>query len=185
MGCDCAFFGHNLSLEEDIKNMSIKVKSARAKGIAYENFLSDKIVERGLDSKCHRDGASGAGTREKADINTSVEIFGRTLGIEAKCHEKLAIPDWWKQVEKLETLGREPVLAFKIPNRNPRVDVVCIYLDTFLDMVQALKGVDDVASNVVENYNYDKVQHLNSLIYMKESLNRAIRQYNKKILKEE
>ena len=51
-------------------------------------------------------------------------------------------------------------------------------------MLVALQGVDNTTSNVVENYGYDKTAHLNSLKYLKENLSRAIREYEKKILKE-
>ena len=77
------------------------VKSARQKGKDLEDFIADKLIEKGLDSKARRDNASGAGTREKGDICTSATLFGRNLGIEAKNHETLHIPDWWKQTEKL------------------------------------------------------------------------------------
>lgn len=164
--------------------MAIKTRSARAKGIEWENYIADQIREKGLDPKAIRDGASGAGTREKADINTSVQIFGRNLGIEAKNHEKLNLPDWWRQVEKLETLGREPILIFKLPNRSPRIPLVTIYLDTFLDMLVALQGEDNVKSNVVETNNYDKVKHLRNLEYMKQNLSSAINDYKKKIINE-
>ena len=162
----------------------IKVRTARQKGKDLEDKIADLLIEKGLDSKARRDSASGAGTREKGDICTSAQLFGRNLGIEAKNQETLHIPDWWRQVEKLEVLGREPILIYKLPKRNPRVRLVSIYLDTFLDMLVALQGVDDTSSNVVESYGYDKVQHLNSLKYMKENLSRTIREYEKKILKD-
>jgi len=165
--------------------MAIQTKSARQKGKMLEDEIADKLIEKGLDSKARRDGGSGSGNREKADVSTSATIFGRNLGIEAKNHEKLAIPDWWRQVEKLEVLGREPVLIFKLPKRNPKIHLVTIYLETFLDMLVALQGVDNTASNVVESYGWDKTNHLNSLKYLKENLSRAIREYEKKILKEE
>ena len=165
--------------------MTIKIKSARAKGKELEDRVADLLVEKGLDSKARRDGGSGSGTREKGDVSTSAQLLGRNLGIEVKNHETLHIPDWFKQVEKLELLGREPVLVYKIPRRSPRVVLVSIYLETFLDMLVALQGVDNTTSNVVESYGYDKTKHLNSLKYLKENLSRTIREYEKKILKEE
>jgi Holliday junction resolvase len=163
----------------------IKIKTARQKGKDLEDFIADKLKEKGLDSKARRDGGSGSGNREKADICTSAQLFGRNLGIEAKNRKTLHIPDWWRQVEKLEELGREPILIYKIPRRNPKVHLVSIYLETFLDMLVALQGVDNTASNVVENYHYDKVNILNSIKYIRQSLGRLERDYTKKLLKEE
>ena len=162
-----------------------KIATRRAKGKELEDFCADLLVSKGLDSKARRDNASGAGTREKGDISTSATLLGKNLGIECKNHETLAIPNWWKQVEKLEVLGREPILIYKLPNRSPKVHLVSIYLDTFVNMLVALQGVDNTASNVVESYGYDKTRHLNSLKFLKDNLSRAIREYEKKILKED
>ena len=164
--------------------MAIKIKSARAKGKELEDFVADKLVEYGLDSKARRDGGSGSGTREKGDVCTSAQLLGRNLGIEVKNHETLHIPEWWKQAEKLEVLGREPVLVYKLPNRNPRVVLVSIYLETFLDMLVALQGDKNTEINVVSNYNYDKTSVLNSIKYLKKIAGDLERNYTNKILKE-
>ena len=163
----------------------ITVKSKRQKGKDLEDFIADILISKGLDSKARRDGGSGSGNREKSDISTSAMLFGKNLGIEAKNQETLHIPEWWKQAEKLELLGREPILIYKLPRRTPKVHLVSIYLETFLDILVALQGVDNTSSNVVENYGYDKTKHLRDLKFLKENLSRTIREYEKKILKEE
>jgi len=162
-----------------------KIATRRAKGKELEDMVADLIVSKGLDSKARRDNASGAGTREKGDISTSAMLLGKNLGIECKNHESLHLPEWWKQVEKLEVLGREPILICKLPKRKPTIHLVSIYLDTFLDMLVALQGKDDTVSNVVENYQYDKVNILNSIKYIKGLLSKLESDYNKKVLKEE
>jgi len=164
--------------------MSIKIQSRRAKGKILEDEVADKLVEYGLDSKARRDGGSGSGDREKGDICTSAQLLGRNLGIECKNHETLHIPDWFRQTEKLELLGREPVLVYKLPNRNPRVVLVSIYLETFLDMLVALQGDKNTEINVVSNYNYDKTSVLNSIKYLKKIAGDLERNYTNKILKE-
>ena len=164
--------------------MSIKIQSRRAKGKILEDEVADKLVEYGLDSKARRDSGSGSGTREKGDVCTSAQLLGRNLGIECKNHETLHIPDWFRQTEKLELLGREPVLVYKLPNRSPRVVLVSIYLETFLDMLVALQGKDNTSSNVVENYHYDKTSVLNSIKYLKKIAGDLERNYTNKILKE-
>ena len=114
----------------------MKPSSAKAKGKLLEDYVADQIVAKGLDNKAHRDGASGAGNREKGDINTSLMILGQNAGIECKNQATLCIPEWWKQTRKLESLGREPVLAFKIYGEPMEETKVIIYLDTFLEMAR-------------------------------------------------
>jgi len=160
-------------------------KTRIERGKALENYISQQLKAKGIDCRADRSHGSGNTNREKADIWTNATIFGRNLGIEAKNHKTIHIPDWWKQTQKLQELGREPVLAYRIKNKPYEETLVTIYLDTFLDMVAALQGVDDVSSNLVENYNFDKTTHLNSLKYIKDNISRAIREYEKKILKEE
>jgi len=162
-----------------------KIATRRAKGKELEDMVADLLVSKGLDSKARRDNASGAGTREKGDISTSAMLLGKNLGIECKNHESLHLPEWWRQVEKLEVLGREPILICKLPKRKPNIYLVSIYLDTFMDMLVALQGKDDTISNVVENYQYDKVNILNSIKYIKGLLTKLESDYNKKVLKEE
>lgn len=115
-------------------------KSARQKGKDLEDYIADQIVEKGLDPKARRDGASGAGNREKGDIITSMMVLGQNAGIEVKNQKTLCIPDWWKQTKKLESLGREPVLAFKIHGEPMEEAKVVIYLDTFLELVKLSQG---------------------------------------------
>ena len=108
----------------------------KEKGKLLENWVADRLCETGLDVRAKRDGASGAGNREKCDISTSVQINGRNLGIECKNHKTLHIPEWWKQTKKLETLGYEPILAFKLPYDSLEASLVVIRLETLLELLQ-------------------------------------------------
>ena len=140
----------------------MKAKSAKAKGNKLENWIADKLRSKGIDNKAIRDGASGAGTREKGDIITSASVFGRNLGIEAKNHKVPHIKDWWQQAKKLEILGREPVLAYKLENEKYEETKVVIYLDTFLDMIKALKEVNKQIKEIKKTKNensYTKKQN--------------------------
>lgn len=113
----------------------MKPSSAIQKGKDLELHICDRLAETGLDVRAKRSPGSGNGNREKADIDTCVQINGRNLGIEAKNHKTLHIQEWWKQAKKLEVLGREPVLAFKIA-RDPMEDtLVVIYLETLLELL--------------------------------------------------
>ncbi len=114
----------------------MKYKSAIQKGKDLENHVADRIVAFGLDQKAQRIGGSGNGNREKADISTSLTILGRNAGIECKNQTNLAIPQWWAQARKLEDIGREPILAFKMRGEPLEATTCVIYLETLLALCQ-------------------------------------------------
>lgn len=112
------------------------MKSQVQKGKLLEEYVASQIREKGLDPKAYRSHGSGSGNTEKADIWTSLMILGQNIGIECKNHATLKIPDWWRQTKKLESLGREPVLAFKIFGEPLTETKVVIYLDTLLELLK-------------------------------------------------
>ena len=112
-------------------------KSKIQKGKDLENHLADLIVKKGLDDKATRSIGSGSGTREKADISTSLQILGRNAGFECKNYKNAHIQDWWKQAQKLETLDREPVLVYKLGGEGYGETKAVIYLETLLDLVKS------------------------------------------------
>lgn len=118
----------------------MKAKSAIAKGKVLEDYVSLQIREKGIDVKAIRSHGSGNTNTEKGDIWTSMQVLGQNVGIECKNQQTLAIPAWWEQVKKLESLGREPVLVFKLPKDSLDDSKVVIYLDTFLELVAGYEG---------------------------------------------
>lgn len=110
--------------------------NTRQKGQLLEKHVCEQIKAKGIDLHARPSYNSGATNTEKADIWTSMMILGQNAGIECKNHKTLAIPDWWKQVRKLESLGREPVLVFKIHNAPMGDTLATVYLDTLLEMVK-------------------------------------------------
>lgn len=110
--------------------------NTRQKGQILEKHIAEQIRAKGLDDHCRPSFGSGSTNTEKADIWTSLMILGQNAGIEAKNHKSLAIPEWWSQTKKLESLGREPVLVYKIHNA-PLSDTLCtIYFDTLLEILK-------------------------------------------------
>lgn len=118
----------------------MKPRSAKAKGKFLEDYVADQIVAKDIDPRARRESSSGSGNREKGDIWTSMMILGQNAGIECKNQANLSIPDWWRQTKKLESLGREPVLAFKIFGEPLGETKVVVYLDTFLELVKKANG---------------------------------------------
>ena len=114
----------------------MKPQSAKAKGKILESYVAEQIRVKGLDPKAYPSHGSGSSPTEKGDIWTSMMILGQNAGIECKNQKTLAIPDWWRQTQKLQSLGREPVLVYKIPNA-PFENTLCtIYLDTLLELIK-------------------------------------------------
>lgn len=113
--------------------------NTRQKGQILEKYVCEQIRTKGLDQFVRPSFNSGATNTEKADIWTSLMILGQNVGIECKNQKSLVIPDWWNQTRKLESLGREPVLVYKIHNA-PLSDTLCtIYFDTLLELIKNQK----------------------------------------------
>lgn len=110
--------------------------NTRQKGQILEKYVCEQIIDKGLDDRARPSFNSGATNTEKADIWTSVMILGQNAGIECKNQKNINIPDWWRQVKKLESLGREPVLVYKVHNAPLGDTLVTIYLDTFLELLK-------------------------------------------------
>jgi hypothetical protein len=114
----------------------MKPTSAKQKGKDLEDWIADKIREKGMDDKACRSAGSGSGNREKADISTCVKILGKNIGIEAKNQKRLAIPEWIAQTDKLELLGYEPVLVFKLPYKPLDDARAVIRVETLLELIK-------------------------------------------------
>jgi hypothetical protein len=119
----------------------------KEKGKQLENYVMDEIIKRGLDDRAIRDGASGASNREKRDVNTSMEILGRLSGIECKNQAVPHIKDWWQQAQRLERLGYEPILVYKLFGEGLGDSKAVIYLSTLLDLV-AHQGDSDQQTGI-------------------------------------
>lgn len=141
----------------------MKLSSAKAKGKLLEDYVADQIVAKGIDPKARRDGASGAGNREKGDIITSMMVLGQNAGFECKNQATLSIPDWWRQTKKMESLSREPILAFKIFGEPLEETKVVIYLDTFLELVK-LANSEKIYEEVVPEDSREKKYDIQNTI---------------------
>lgn len=112
------------------------MKNTKQKGRLLENHVADEIAKKGIDPRARAESSSGAGNREKGDIWTSMMILGQNAGIECKNQKTISIPEWWKQTQKLQSLGREPVLVFKIHHAPLGDSLATVYLDTLLDLIK-------------------------------------------------
>lgn len=110
--------------------------NTRKKGQILELYVCEQIKEKGIDTHPRPAFNSGATNTEKADIWTSMMVLGQNAGIECKNQATLKIPEWWKQTKKLESLGREPLLVFKIYGEPLPETKAVVYLDTLLELIK-------------------------------------------------
>lgn len=164
--------------DDEIKKINDYMKTAKQKGKVLEDYVADQIISKGLDPKARRDGASGASTREKADIITTAQCLGRNLGIEAKNYKIAHVQDWWKQTKKLEVLGREPVLAYKLGQESLTDTKVIIYLDTFLDLLK-WQSKADVRGEIIEEDTYEKNKAIREIDFAIGALKKVKKNLNK------
>jgi hypothetical protein len=148
----------------------MKISSAKAKGKLLEDYVADQIVLKGIDPKARRDGASGAGNREKGDICTSMMILGQNVGIECKNQSTLKIQEWWRQTAKMEKLQREPVLIFHIENEPFSETKAVIYLDTLLEMSKSASGKPQILEIIPEDSRDKKWKIQNAITVLKNLL---------------
>jgi len=132
---------------------------AKQKGKELEEHVADLIISKGLDARAKRDGASGASNREKGDVSTSMMVLNQNAGIECKNQNKIKIPEWWKQVQELEKLGREPMLVFKIKGTGYENSLCTMYLDTVLELIKASKGLKFEPQATKTTYSDNNVKY--------------------------
>ena len=123
-------------------------KARKQKGRNLEQWVADQIREKGLDPRANPSFGSGSGTREKADIYTSMMILGQNAGFECKHADNLKTQDWWRQTKKLESLGREPILVMKQTGYDYGDTLAVIYLDTLLEMAKKIDELEKKLSTL-------------------------------------
>ena len=113
----------------------ITPQSKIQKGKLLENYVSQEIRKKRLDTLAMRQLGSGSG-KWKGDINTKMKILNRQAVIECKNQAKVHFQEWWKQTDR-QTLGYgEPVLVIKLQNEPLEASKAVIYLDTLLELVK-------------------------------------------------
>lgn len=138
----------------------MKNQSTSKKGQELEIWLADQIREIGLDDRAGRAKRSGATTTEKADIWTSLTIGRRNVGIECKNHNIPHISQWWEQTQKLEKLGREPILIYKLEGESYGDTKAVIYASTLLELIKASKCPVDKLNQPKVGYTKNPYQTL-------------------------
>lgn len=149
-------------------------QSRIAKGKLLESYICEQLIEKGLDYKAYRSHGSGNGNTEKADIWTSMTLLGRNAGIECKNHSVPHIKDWWEQTIKLEKLGREPILIYKLKGEGLGEAKAVIWVDTLLELIKLSNKADMRGEMIVDDSRQAK-QTIWELKKLKEQINKVIK----------
>lgn len=116
-------------------------KSKMRKGKALEDYVAQRLIDTGIDTRARRSIGSGSGTKEKADIETSAMIGDTNIGIECKHTDKPQLLDWWRQARKLEQVRRVPVLVWKQTGDQYNDTKAIISLETLLQLIETQRDV--------------------------------------------
>lgn len=127
----------------------MKASSAKAKGNKLEEWVVDKLVSSGLDTKAFRTPGSGNGNRYKADVETKIMVGDRTIAFECKNHKKAQMREWWEQTTELESTNRFPVLVYKLEGERYEEAKAVIYLNDLIELLLLVKNGGDI--NADEN----------------------------------
>lgn len=152
----------------------MKAKSAIQKGKDLENYVCEQLVDKSLDQKAYRSHGSGNGITEKADIWTSLTLLGRNAGIECKNHAVPHIKDWWEQTQKLEKLGREPILVYKLKGEGMGEVKAVVYLDTLLELIK-LANSSETRGEIIQDNSQSSQKTIWELKRLKDQINKVIK----------
>lgn len=111
-------------------------------GAELEEYVAKRIRQLGLDPNARRNPDSGSGNREKADIDTDLEILGENAHIECKNWSKHGMAAWIEHVEYGAGIThREPILVYKLRKDPLQKARALIPLETLLHILVEAKGV--------------------------------------------
>lgn len=111
-------------------------------GAELELHVASELRRLGLDPKARRNPDSGSGNREKADIDTNLDILGEHAHIECKNWTRHGMAAWIEHTEYGASMGHAlPVLIYKL-RRDPLHKARAILpLDTLLGLLVEAQGV--------------------------------------------
>lgn len=112
-------------------------------GAELENYVAGRIRILGLDPKARRNPDSGSGNREKADVDTDLEVLGQHAHIECKNWSKHGMAAWIDHVEHGANMGHaEPILVYKLRRDPLHKARAIIPLETLLGLLVEAQGVE-------------------------------------------
>ena len=106
-------------------------KSKKRKGKQLEKMVAKELDK--IFSYAYSRADSGSGKEHKEDVTLPPEV---PLFIECKNHSKEKFSEWWGQLERGCTIGKYPVLIYKLPYKQPQVQM---YLNDLIGLMTKQK----------------------------------------------
>lgn len=112
-------------------------------GAELEQHVASELRRLGLDPKARRNPDSGSGNREKADIDTNLEILGEHAHIECKNWTRHGMAAWIEHTEYGAAMGHAlPILIYKLRRDGMHKARAIVPLDTLLGLLVEAQGVE-------------------------------------------
>ncbi len=103
--------------------------NAKKKGNAGENAFANFLIGNGI--KAWKDGASGGGNNEKADVGNNLNIH-----FEVKTVKKINLKEvWYKACHECNKTHNQPVLAIRFDGMPPNEWLMVLHSDHFIDLL--------------------------------------------------
>lgn len=134
----------------------MKTQSAKAKGRELENFVVQKLRQRGLDSRATRNPGSGSG-KQKGDIWNSLGLC-----IECKNTKKAPGKEEFEQVRR-EAMGYQTEVIIWHPPKMPMEESkVILNINDFLDLIEKSREKPNTETPD-KQFKWDLIQLRNSI----------------------
>lgn len=103
--------------------------NAKKKGNAGENNFANWLIDNGI--KAWKDGASGGGNREKADVGNNLNLH-----FEVKTVKKINLKEvWYKAVSECQKTHNDPVIAVHFDGMPQKEWLIVLHSNHFLDLI--------------------------------------------------
>lgn len=106
----------------------------KKKGNAGENAFANWLISNGI--KAWKDGASGGGSNEKADVGNNLNIH-----FEVKTVKKIGLQEVWKKAElECAKTHNTPVIAVHFDGMSPDTWLMVLHSEDWLDLLTKNEG---------------------------------------------
>ena len=107
----------------------------KKKGNIWENKFANWLRDNGIFA--YKDGASGGGSREKADVGNSLNLH-----FEVKAVKKINLFEVWKKAcHECTKTHNDPVLAIHFDNMPDNEWLMVLHSEHFLNLLTKTEGV--------------------------------------------
>ena len=118
-------------------------------GAELEEYVAGRLRTLGIDPTAKRNPDSGSGNREKADIETNLQILGQNVHIECKNWARHGMASWLEHTQHASSMTHGlPILIYKLRRDSLHQARAIIDLETFLELIKKSYGV--VVNRVVD-----------------------------------